>query len=152
MDRSEIMRRVRQSDTQPEMHVRRTLHSLGYRYRLHDKHLPGRPDIVFPSRRLVVFVHGCFWHRHPGCAKGGALPQNRREYWAEKFKRNEVRDIDVANRLRQLGWTVHVIWECQLRDEKCWVSAFQKIAGQPRAKLALIRRKTIANRETQNGV
>jgi DNA mismatch endonuclease (patch repair protein) len=110
--RSRIMRAVPRTDTTPERHVRRLAHSLGFRFRLHRRDLPGTPDIVFPKLSTVVFVHGCFWHRHPGCAKA-TTPRTRAVFWREKFQANVVRDKRVVARLRALGWRVTVIWECE---------------------------------------
>ncbi len=113
--RSALMARVRQRDSSPEMIVRRALHRSGFRYRLHAKHLPGSPDIVFPSRRLAVFVHGCFWHRHGGC-KAATNPKTRQEFWHAKFERNVERDVEAITLLEQMGWRVHVVWECEAKS------------------------------------
>ncbi|UXW31869.1 very short patch repair endonuclease [Xanthomonas oryzae] len=113
--RSEIMGRVRSRDTVPEMLVRRLTHALGYRYRLHGKDLPGKPDLVFRSRRKVIFVHGCFWHRHPGCALA-RLPKSREDFWLPKLEANRQRDLKTENVLQVKGWTVLTIWECELGD------------------------------------
>lgn len=94
------------------MAVRRAAHALGLRFRLHRKNLPGRPDLVFPKHRLVLFVHGCFWHRHQGC-KRATTPKTRADFWNSKFKENEARDKRVAAALREAGWRVAVIWECE---------------------------------------
>ena len=110
--RSEIMRSVPSVDTKPEMVVRRLTHGMGYRYRLYRKDLPGKPDLVFPARRKIIFVHGCFWHQH-SCARGNRRPKTRREYWLEKLKRNRRRDRANLASLREHGWDVMVIWECQ---------------------------------------
>jgi DNA mismatch endonuclease (patch repair protein) len=110
--RSERMRRVRQAGTKPEMVVRRCLHSMGYRFRLHRRDLPGSPDIVFPQRRKVVFVHGCFWHRHPGCRRA-TTPKANAGYWLPKLAENQARDASVIAALGALGWDVHVVWECE---------------------------------------
>lgn len=114
--RSRIMASVRSKNTKPEMRVRKTAHRVGYRYRLHRKDLPGKPDMVFPSRRIALFVHGCFWHGHP-CKRGDRMPATNVEYWREKIARNQRRD--TANRLflRELGWTPMVVWECQALDD-----------------------------------
>jgi len=109
------MRRVRSTDTSPERAVRSLLHRLGYRFRLHRKDLPGTPDMVLPRHRVVVFVHGCFWHRHPGCARA-TTPSSNRAYWQRKFQRTVARDRKVRKRLNALGWKVVVVWECQLKD------------------------------------
>lgn len=114
--RRRIMQSVGTLDTGPEMVVRRLLHRLGYRYRLHSGKLPGHPDLVFPARRKVVFVHGCFWHGH-GCAKG-RLPKSRLDYWAPKIERNRQRDASVLTRLSDLGWQALVVWQCETQDLK----------------------------------
>ena len=113
--RSKVMSRIRSRNTKPELAVRRVLYSLGYRYRLHRSDLPGSPDIVFPARRAVIFVHGCFWHGHQGC---GRVPKSRRSYWIPKLTRNKLRDKRNAKALTLEGWRILVIWECQLDDEK----------------------------------
>lgn len=115
--RSLNMSRVRSSDTRPELEVRRLVHRLGYRFRLHRRSLPGTPDLAFPSRRAVIFVHGCFWHRHPGCRKA-TTPATRRDFWAEKFEANQCRDERVRRQLVDQGWRVEVVWECELRDKE----------------------------------
>jgi len=109
------MARIRSQDTRPEVTVRRLLHSLGYRYRLHRRDLPGSPDICFPSRKKVVFVHGCFWHRHDGCART-TTPKTRTSYWEDKFRKNVVRDRRNLLDLVALGWDAMVVWECETRD------------------------------------
>ena len=114
-ERSERMSRVRSTDTKPEMRVRRLVHGLGYRYRLHVRERPGTPDLVFPSRRAVIFVHGCFWHRHENCALA-RLPKSRLDFWRKKLESNTTRDAAQQERLRELGWRVLVVWECQLGD------------------------------------
>lgn len=113
--RRHIMSSVGQRDTKPEMSVRRLLHSMNYRYRLHRKDLPGRPDIVFGSRRKAIFVHGCFWHRHSGCSKATS-PKTRAEFWSNKFARNVERDQEVERRLADLGWKSLVVWECETKS------------------------------------
>lgn len=114
-ERSRIMAAVKSQDTGPEMAVRRLVHGLGFRYRLHDQGLPGHPDLVFPSRRKIIFVHGCFWHRHR-CEAGRSMPVSRVDYWLAKFERNQSRDIKVRRQLAKDGWRVLVIWECQTRN------------------------------------
>ena len=109
--RSENMSRIKAKDTKPEMAVRRLLHSLGYRYRLHAKDLPGRPDIVFRSRKKAIFVHGCFWHQHSECREG-RLPRTRPEYWIPKLGRNVERDHEHVKKLTEAGWQTLTIWEC----------------------------------------
>lgn len=113
--RSENMRRIRSKDTAPEFIVRSLVHRLGYRYRLHRKNLPGHPDLVFPGRHKVIFVHGCFWHQHARC-KSGRLPKSNLEYWTEKLERNKARDLANRRRLTRLGWRCLVIWECEAID------------------------------------
>jgi DNA mismatch endonuclease (patch repair protein) len=113
--RSAMMARIGPRDTAPELAVRRTLHRLGYRFRLHRADLPGKPDIVLPRHRTVFLVHGCFWHRHPGC-RFAYRPKSRVEFWESKFKRNVARDRKVERELREGGWTVHVVWGCETRD------------------------------------
>lgn len=117
--RSERMSRVRGRDTKPELMVRRIAHGLGYRFRLHRRDLPGTPDLVFPSRRKVIFVHGCFWHRHhdPAC-KLARMPKSRLDFWATKLENNKNRDEKNIVRLHDLGWQTLVIWECQTGDRE----------------------------------
>lgn len=114
--RRRIMQSVGTQDTGPELTVRYLLHSLGYRYRLHAKALPGKPDIVFPSRRKAIFVHGCFWHGH-GCRKGRA-PKSRLEYWKPKLKANRKRDTAQVAALQSLGWSVLTVWQCETGDRE----------------------------------
>lgn len=114
-DRSRIMRAVKGSDTKPEMIVRRMVHGMGYRYRLHRKDLPGKPDLVFSSRRKTIFVHGCFWHGH-NCARGARVPKSNRDYWVNKIVGNRERDIKSRAALAIAGWGVLTIWECELKD------------------------------------
>jgi DNA mismatch endonuclease (patch repair protein) len=106
---------VKCKDTKLEMVVRRLVYRLGFRYRLHVGNLPGKPDLVFVGLRKVIFVHGCFWHRHQGC---GRVPKSRLEFWKPKLEQNRRRDLKNQQRLRRDGWRVHVIWECQLADMK----------------------------------
>lgn len=113
--RSETMKRVRGKDTGPERTVRKMVHAMGFRFRLHVKELPGNPDIVFRSRSKVIFVHGCFWHGHR-CNAGINRPSSNRRYWIPKLERNKKRDRASRARLRRLGWRVMVVWECQLKD------------------------------------
>jgi DNA mismatch endonuclease (patch repair protein) len=112
--RSRIMAAVRSKNTQPELAVRRLVHGLGYRYRLHGSDLPGRPDLVFRSRRKVIFVHGCFWHRHPRC-RYTTSPKTRVDYWQDKFRTNVARDRRVRRDLGKLGWSILSIWQCELK-------------------------------------
>lgn len=113
--RSENMRRIRSKDTSPELILRRLLHKMGYRFRVHREDLPGKPDIVFPSRRKVIFVHGCFWHQHGNCAEG-RIPASNQDYWGPKLQRNVERDKLHQLRLNHAGWQVLVVWECELRN------------------------------------
>ncbi len=110
------MRQVHSEDTKPEMRVRRLAHHLGYRYRLHRKDLPGKPDLVFPGRKKIIFVHGCFWHGHD-CPAGRKIPKTNQSYWTKKLNRNKERDKLNLEKLKALGWDVLVIWECETRDE-----------------------------------
>lgn len=112
--RSRMMSGIGPKDTKPEMILRRALHSMGFRFRLHDKRLPGKPDLVFPGRRAVVFVHGCFWHRHDDC-RYAATPATRPEFWAAKFDGNVSRDARAREALLRAGWRFGVVWECGLR-------------------------------------
>lgn len=114
--RSWLMSRVASKHTSPEMRVRRAAHALGLRFRLHRKDLPGRPDLTFPKYKTVVFVHGCFWHRHPGCRKATASKSNV-DFWEGKFAANVARDASAQAKLENLGWRVVTIWECETKDE-----------------------------------
>lgn len=114
--RSSNMRNIRSRNTLPELTVRSLIHRLGYRFRLHAAHLPGKPDIVFGSMRKVILVHGCFWHQHSGCIEGRP-PGSRPEYWIPKLQRNQERDRSNRARLSRLGWRSLVIWECETKDE-----------------------------------
>lgn len=111
-ERSRIMRAVGRRDTRPELRVRRALHSMGYRFRLHRKDLPGTPDIVLPKYRTCIFVHGCFWHRHEGCKKA-TTPKSNESFWQDKFARNVLRDEESRRALEALGWNVVIVWECE---------------------------------------
>ncbi|MBK3801833.1 DNA mismatch endonuclease Vsr [Azospirillum brasilense] len=115
ISRSENMRRIRSKDTAPEMAVRRLVHSMGYRYRLHRRDIPGKPDLVFPGRRKVIFIHGCFWHQHPGCREGRP-PKSNTAYWVPKLERNKERDQAAYKQLAALGWDTLVVWECETHD------------------------------------
>lgn len=114
--RSWNMSRIRGKDTQPELQVRSALHRLGYRFRLNRHDLPGKPDIVLPRYQTVIFVHGCFWHRHPGC-RFAYTPKSRVEFWQAKFQRNVERHREVEEELTALGWRVLVIWECETSSD-----------------------------------
>jgi DNA mismatch endonuclease, patch repair protein len=126
-ERSERMARVRPKDTRPELVVRRLVYALGYRYRLHVRDLPGRPDLVFRKRRKVIFVHGCFWHRHPaaGCALA-RLPKSRLDFWVPKLESNKERDKRNKRELTKNGWKVMTVWECQLNDKSRLVAMIRR--------------------------
>ena len=118
-ERSERMSRIKGADTKPELIVRRVVHGMGFRYRLHDCRLPGRPDLVFAARKKIIFVHGCFWHRHEDeHCKLARLPKSRLDFWLPKLAANSERDRRVLLQLQQLGWSVLVIWECELQDKE----------------------------------
>jgi DNA mismatch endonuclease (patch repair protein) len=123
------MRRIRSKDTIPELTLRKLVHRLGYRFRLHGRDLPGKPDLVFSSRRKVIFVHGCFWHQHSGCAEG-RVPASRREYWEPKLKKNQLRDAENQERLKEEGWGVLTVWECSLRELKPLGSKIRRFLGK----------------------
>ena len=112
--RSRVMSKIRGKDTRPELAVRSVLHRMGYRFRLHRRDLPGSPDIVLPKYRAVVFVHGCFWHRHEGCSKAYTVKTDPEGRWRKKFEQNVERDRRVRAELRKLGWKVIVVWECRI--------------------------------------
>ncbi|ALC11653.1 DNA mismatch repair protein Vsr [Sphingopyxis sp. 113P3] len=113
--RSRMMARIRGRDTKPELAMRKALHARGLRYRLHYKGLPGRPDLVFPKFQAVVFVHGCFWHRHEGC-RFTTTPATRPEFWAQKFEQNVLRDHRAIANLEQSGWRTAIVWECAIKE------------------------------------
>jgi DNA mismatch endonuclease (patch repair protein) len=114
-ERSRMMGKIKGRNTKPEMVVRSLCHTMGLRFRLHRKDLPGSPDLVFPKYRLCLFVHGCFWHRHPGC-KYAYTPKTRLDFWLPKLQRNVERDREKEEALRDLGWRVEVVWECETKD------------------------------------
>lgn len=109
------MRAVKSRDTKPEIQVRRMVHAMGKRFRLHRNDLPGKPDLTFPRLKKIIFVHGCFWHGHD-CKRGARPPKQNADYWANKIKRNRERDVVAKAALQDLGWEVLVVWECQLKD------------------------------------
>ena len=125
---SRIMARIGGKNTGPEVAVRRFLHSKGFRYRLHGAELPGKPDIVLPKYRAVVFVHGCFWHGHRGCRKGRTLPATRKAFWRRKIEGNRKRDRRDRRRLRRTGWRVFVVWACQIKN----AHTLKRLAGDLR--------------------
>ena len=112
--RSLIMAAVHSRDTKPELAVRKMVHGLGYRYRLHCRTLPGKPDLVFASRRKIILVHGCFWHRHRKC-KYATTPKTRADYWEDKFRANIARDRRTVRELKKMGWAVKTVWQCELK-------------------------------------
>lgn len=114
-ERSAQMRLIRSKDTKPELIVRKALHALGYRYRLHAKNLPGHPDLTFARFKKVIYVHGCFWHRHAGCKKN-RTPKSKLDYWGPKFAANVARDSRNQKELQEMGWGVLVVWECELKN------------------------------------
>jgi DNA mismatch endonuclease (patch repair protein) len=129
------MSRVRGKDTGPELVVRRLIHSLGYRYRLHARELPGRPDVVFRPRRKVIFVHGCFWHRHPDPSCSFArLPKSRLSFWKEKLEGNRQRDLRNQELLHRQDWEFLVVWECQLRDKERLKNILERFLGEVNAR------------------
>jgi DNA mismatch endonuclease (patch repair protein) len=131
--RSAQMALVRSSNTKPELRVRKALHAAGLRFRLHDRRLPGRPDIVLPSRRVAVFVHGCFWHRHPDPAcKLARMPKSRLDFWEAKLTGNAERDARTTAAVRAAGWTPVVLWECETQDPEALSAAVARIAAMPR--------------------
>ncbi len=125
-----IMQSVGVANTLPEVALRRLLHAQGYRFRLHPKHLPGKPDIVFPSRRKAIFVHGCFWHGH-GCAKG-LPPKSQLDYWLPKLESNRLRDAAKQAALQQLGWSFLVIWQCELAEPQPLQKKIVDFLGPPK--------------------
>jgi DNA mismatch endonuclease Vsr len=130
--RSALMSRIRARNTKPELVVRRLLHHMGYRFRLHKRDLPGKPDIAFPSRRKVIDVRGCFWHRHlnPGCVNA-VLPQTRREWWLAKLQGNVERDARNLRALADLGWETLIVWECETRNPAVLVPRLVRFLGRP---------------------
>ena len=136
--RSRIMRAVKSKNTKPELLVRRLVHSLGYRYRLHRIGLPGKPDLVFPVRRKLIFVHGCFWHAH-SCKRGARLPKTNRDYWKAKIRRNMTRDAEHLRGLKAGRWRVLTVWECETKDKRrlaVRIKRFLGPASQTRGKRA----------------
>ena len=128
--RSAMMSRIRGKNTRPELIVRKLAFAAGYRYRLHVRALPGAPDMVFPSRKKVIFIHGCFWHLHDNCALA-RMPKSRVEFWSEKLHGNKMRDIRACASLADLGWEVLVVWECELNDLVKLGERLQVFLGPP---------------------
>jgi DNA mismatch endonuclease, patch repair protein len=127
--RSWLMSRVGGKNTTPELKVRKAAHAGGFRFRLHRKDLPGKPDLVFPKHEFALFVHGCFWHRHPGCSKASA-PSS--DFWRTKFETNVARDARITKELKKSGWRVGVIWECQTKDPTLLAKKIEKLIAPKR--------------------
>jgi DNA mismatch endonuclease (patch repair protein) len=123
--RRRIMQAIKAKDTRPELLVRSLVHRMGYRFRLHRRDLPGTPDLVFPRLKAVIFVHGCFWHRH-SCKNGQSMPATRRALWRDKFSRNVARDRVAIRELRRAGWRVLIVWECHVRPSLALASRLEK--------------------------
>lgn len=132
MDRSGIMRAVKRAHTAPELIVRQVLHSLGLRFRLQRRDLPGTPDIVLPKYHVAIFVHGCFWHRHPDC-RYATMPKTRQEYWLPKFAANVERDARKATQLEELGWKVLIVWGCETKDIEALEQRLRQEFGLPQS-------------------
>ena len=126
--RSANMARIRSQNTSPELTLRKLIHGLGYRFRLHRNDLPGKPDLVFPSRKKVIFVHGCFWHQHSEC-RDGRVPGSRLEYWGPKLRRNQERDALAQSSLKVQGWRCLVVWECELKDFTAALKRVKRFLG-----------------------
>ena len=124
--RSKNMSAIKSKNTKPEIEVRKLLHSMGFRFRLHRKDLPGSPDIFLPKFKTVIFVHGCFWHRHENC-KYASNPKTRREFWESKFKANVKRDIKNQAKLKSLGWESTIIWGCEIKNKRLLINKLQNI-------------------------
>jgi DNA mismatch endonuclease (patch repair protein) len=129
--RSANMRAIRSANTSPELVVRRIVHRLGYRYRLHEKKLPGKPDLVFSSRRKAIFVHGCFWHQHPMGCSDARRPKSNTGYWTLKLDRNSARDIEHLAKLKAGGWSVLVVWDCETAEPKKLEVRLRRFLGKP---------------------
>lgn len=131
LQRSAHMARIKRADTKPELVVRRLLHAVGYRFRLQWKAAPGRPDVAFPGRRRIIYIHGCFWHQHEGC-RLSHVPNTRRAFWQEKFDRNRARDARQLEKAEAEGWEALVIWECETRDARLLLERMQAFLGPTR--------------------
>ncbi len=129
-ERSQRMSLIRNRNTKPELLVRQLVFRSGYRYRLHRSDLPGKPDLVFPGRRKIIFVHGCFWHRHPRCSLA-RLPKSRLSFWLPKLTENRRRDLKNLRNLRRLGWEVKIVWECETGDRSALVRKLQTFLSEP---------------------
>ncbi|MBF8678602.1 very short patch repair endonuclease [Pseudomonas fulva] len=137
LTRSRMMSGIRAKNTKPELMVRRFLHAHGYRFRIHRKDLPGNPDLVFPKLKVCIFVHGCFWHRHPRC-RYATNPKTRPEFWSDKFQKNVARDLTNIDSLEKAGWRVLVVWECQLKNN-------EKILAELLSTLKQIKEQSLAS-------
>ncbi|MDR7161385.1 very short patch repair endonuclease [Arthrobacter sp. BE255] len=141
--RSAHMAKIRSKNTKPEVRLRSLLHTAGYRFRLHARDLPGKPDLVFASRRKVIFVNGCFWHGHD-CPVGARLPKSNTEFWAQKRKNNEVRDAAQRAKLASLGWNVFTVWECEIPSNTAAIASVIDFLGPPgRAAAAAARMRAV---------
>jgi len=127
--RSEIMSKISGKETKPEILVRKFLFANGFRFRKNDKKLPGKPDIVLPKYKIVIFVHGCFWHGHKGCSKA-IKPSTNKDFWNAKIEKNRIRDKKVQETLKEIGWKVIVIWECQLRNQELLKQTLSKVINR----------------------
>src|SRR5260370_37716815 len=132
-ERSQRMALIRGKNTKPEIFVRRIVRSAGVKYRSNASNLPGKPDLVFPTRRKIIFVHGCFWHRHPGCSLA-RLPKSKLQFWLPKLTQSRLRDLRNISRLRRNKWSVKVIWECELQDAERLERTVKSFLERPRAK------------------
>ena len=126
VQRSRNMSAIKSKNTKPEIAVRKLLHSMGYRFRLHRKDLPGSPDIVLPKYKTVIFVHGCFWHRHENC-KYASIPKTRKEFWENKFRANVKRDLEIQEKIKIMGWKYVVIWECEIKNKSIFEKNFNNL-------------------------
>ncbi|MDN4028679.1 very short patch repair endonuclease [Chryseobacterium gambrini] len=124
--RSEIMSKISSTETKPEILVRKYLFAQGFRFRKNDKRLPGKPDVVLPKYKTVIFIHGCFWHGHPECKKS-KLPETRKEFWEKKISKNIIRDSDNYDELKNLGWNIVIIWECDINNKAKREIIFSKL-------------------------
>jgi DNA mismatch endonuclease (patch repair protein) len=124
--RSWVMSRVKSKNTKPELVFRKLIHHAGFRYRLHDKTLPGKPDLVLRKYRTVVFVHGCFWHKHENCTRSNLTPSDNAKYWATKQAGNAARDVENVWKLEQTGWRVFIVWECELKKLEASLDRFKR--------------------------
>jgi len=115
-ERSLIMSKIRSKNTKPELVIRKLIWHLGYRYRIYYKNLPGKPDLVFVRKKKIIYIHGCFWHRHDGCSNAN-FPKSNTEYWIDKFRRNQERDMIICQKLNELGWKYLIIWECEVKNK-----------------------------------